>query len=204
MSSWLCSLCRWASRAKRTFRWRVEVITVTSGLRAPNGVAFRDGALYVAEINRVLRFDDIESRLDNPPAPVVVSDDFPEDWMHGWKYIAFGPDGKLYVPVGAPCNLCDRSEDEPKYASFTRMNPDGSDLEVFASGIRNSVGFDWDPTTHDLGAQPRATPGTASPWSTWKTTAPSSTRCLPKAGCNRTTVRGADRSTCWLRPMARC
>ena len=127
-----------------------EVITVTSGLRAPNGVAFRDGALYVAEINRVLRFDDIESRLDNPPAPVVVSDDFPEDWMHGWKYIAFGPDGKLYVPVGAPCNLCDRSEDEPKYASITRMNPDGSDLEVFASGIRNSVGFDWDPTTHDL------------------------------------------------------
>ena len=98
----------------------------------------------------MLRFDDIESRLDNPPAPVVVSDDFPEDWTHGWKYIAFGPDGKLYVPVGAPCNLCDRSEDEPKYASITRMNPDGSDLEVFASGIRNSVGFDWDPTTHDL------------------------------------------------------
>jgi glucose/arabinose dehydrogenase len=127
-----------------------KVITVTSGLNAPNGVAFRDGALYVAEINRVLRFDDIESRLDDAPAPVVVSDDFPEDWMHGWKYIAFGPDGKLYVPVGAPCNLCDRSEDEPKYASITRMNPDGSDLEVFASGIRNSVGFDWDPTTHDL------------------------------------------------------
>ena len=127
-----------------------EIITVTSGLRAPNDVAFRDGALCVAEINRVLCFHDIESRLDNPPPPVVISDDFPGDWMHGWKYIAFGSDGKLYVPVEAPCNLFDLSEDEPKYASITHMNPDGSDLEVFASGIRNSVGFDWGPTTHDL------------------------------------------------------
>ena len=127
-----------------------EVITLIRGLNAPNGVAFQGGALYVAEINRVLRFDEIESRLDDPPQPVVVSDEFPEDWMHGWKYIAFGPDGKLYVPVGAPCNVCDHSADEPKYASITRMNPDGTDLEVFASGIRNSVGFDWDPTSKDL------------------------------------------------------
>ena len=127
-----------------------EVITIARGLYAPNGVAFRNGALYVAEINRVLRFDNIESHLDNPPKPVVVSDEFPGDFMHGWKYIAFGPDGKLYVPVGAPCNVCDHSEDEPKYASITRMNPDGSDLEVFASGIRNSVGFDWDPVTQEI------------------------------------------------------
>ena len=127
-----------------------EVITIDTGLNAPNGVAFRDGSLYVAEINRILRYDWIESRLDNPPEPVVVTDAFPTDWMHGWKFIAFGPDGKLYVPVGAPCNVCDRADDEPRYGSITRMNPDGSELEVFASGIRNSVGFDWHPATNEL------------------------------------------------------
>ncbi len=127
-----------------------EVITIDTGLNAPNGVAFRDGSLYVAEINRILRYDGIESRLDNPPEPVVVNDTYPTDWMHGWKFIAFGPDGKLYVPVGAPCNVCDRADDEPRYGSITRMNPDGSELEVFASGIRNSVGFDWHPATNEL------------------------------------------------------
>ncbi len=127
-----------------------QVITIDTGLNAPNGVAFRDGSLYVAEINRILRYDGIESRLDNPPEPVVVNGTFPTDWMHGWKFIAFGPDGKLYVPVGAPCNVCDRVGDDPRYASITRMNPDGSDLEVFASGIRNSVGFDWNPATNEL------------------------------------------------------
>ena len=127
-----------------------EVITIDAGLNAPNGVAFRDGSLYVAEINRILRYDGIESRLDDPPEPVVVTDAFPTDWMHGWKFIAFGPDDKLYVPVGGPCNVCDRSDSDPRYASITRMNPDGSDLEVFASGIRNSVGFDWNPATNEL------------------------------------------------------
>ena len=127
-----------------------EVITIDTGLNAPNGVAFRDGALYVAEINRILRYDGIESRLDDPPDPVVVNSTFPTDWMHGWKFIAFGPDGKLYVPVGGPCNVCDRTDEDPRYASITRMNPDGSDLEVFASGIRNSVGFDWHPATSEL------------------------------------------------------
>ena len=127
-----------------------EVITLTQGLNAPNGVAFRDGALYVAEISRILRYDDIETRLDDPPAPVVVNDSFPTDWMHGWKFIDFGPDGKLYTPVGAPCNICDREADDPRYASITRMNADGSNLEVFASGIRNSVGYDWHPETGEL------------------------------------------------------
>ena len=127
-----------------------EVITIAAGLNAPNGVAFRDGSLYVAEINRILRYDRIESRLNDPPEPVVVTDAFPTDWMHGWKFIAFGPDDKLYVPVGAPCNVCDRGDEEPRYSSITRMNADGSDLEVFASGIRNSVGFDWHPATKEL------------------------------------------------------
>jgi len=125
-----------------------EVITLARGLNMPNGVAFRDGALYVATVNRILRFDDIESHLDNPPQPVVVNDSFPRDRGHSWKFIRFGSDGMLYVPVGAPCNICER-EDE-RYASITRMKPDGTDLEVFARGIRNTVGFDWHPQTQEL------------------------------------------------------
>jgi glucose/arabinose dehydrogenase len=125
-----------------------QVLTIATGLNSPSGVAYRSGALYVAEINRVLRYDSLESRLDSPPEPVVVNDRLPSDRHHGWKFIAFGPDGMLYVPVGAPCNLCER--DDPLYASITRMKPDGSGLEVFASGIRNTVGFDWHPQTREL------------------------------------------------------
>jgi glucose/arabinose dehydrogenase len=124
-----------------------EIITIARGLNAPNGVAMRDGALYVAEIGRVLRFDGIEGRLHDPPAPVVVSDVLPNRAHHGWKFIRFGPDGKLYVPVGAPCNVCDAP---PPFASILRMNPDGSGIEVYASGVRNTVGFDWHPETGEL------------------------------------------------------
>lgn len=122
--------------------------TIARGLNMPNGVAFRNGALYVAEVDRILRFDDIEKRLANPPKPVVVNDDFPSDRAHGWKYIAFGPDGMLYVPVGMPCNVCEKSD--PRYGTIMRMKPDGSGLEVFARGVRNSVGFAWHPVTHEL------------------------------------------------------
>ena len=121
---------------------------IGTGLNTPNGVAFRNGALYVAEISRVLRYDNIEDRLSDPPDPIVLNDSFPSDRWHGWKYIAFGPDGKLYLPVGAPCNVCERADE--RYSSIMRMNPDGSDLEVFAHGVRNTVGFDWDPVTGDL------------------------------------------------------
>ncbi len=123
------------------------VLTVARGLNMPNGVAFRDGALYVAEVNRVLRYDNIESRLTNPPPPVVVNDGFPRDRHHGWKFIRFGPDGLFYVPVGAPCNICESGD---PYATITRMRPDGTGLEVFARGVRNSVGFDWHPETREL------------------------------------------------------
>ena len=122
------------------------VRTIADNLNTPNGVAFNDGALYVAEINRLLRFDDIEASLDNVPQPKVVRDDLPKDGHHGWRYIAFGPDGKLYFPIGAPCNVCN----EPKYAMITRMNADGSGQEVFARGVRNTVGFTWHPTTKQL------------------------------------------------------
>lgn len=124
-----------------------EKLVIASGLTAPNGVAFRDGALYVGDAWRILRYDDIESRLDHPPKPVVVFDGYPHDAWHGWKFIAFGPDGFLYVPVGAPCNVCQR---DPPYASITRLRPDGTGMEVFARGVRNSVGFDWDPKTKEL------------------------------------------------------
>jgi glucose/arabinose dehydrogenase len=122
-----------------------RVLTIARGLEQPNGVAFRDGALYVAEVSRILRFDGIERRLEKPPRPVVVTAAFPRDEHHGWKFIRFGPDGLLYVPVGAPCNVCDR--DEPLYASLTRLRPDGTGLAVYAHGIRNTVGFDWQPGT---------------------------------------------------------
>ena len=125
-----------------------QVLTIASGLEVPNGVAVREGALYVAEVSRILRFDDIESRLDNPPRPVVVSDRFPTDRHHGWKFIRFGPDGWLYVPVGAPCNVCE--PDPERYALISRIRPDGSGYEPFARGVRNSVGFDWHPETKEL------------------------------------------------------
>ncbi len=125
-----------------------KVRTVAAGLTMPVGVAFRDGALYASSTSRIVRLDDIEARLDNPPQPVVVSDRFPTETHHGWKFIAFGPDGYLYVPVGAPCNIC--APDENRYANIMRMKPDGTDLQVVARGVRNSVGFDWHPATHQL------------------------------------------------------
>ena len=124
--------------------------TVANDMNAPNGVAFYDGALYIAEIDKVYRIDNIESTLENPAKPVLINDSFPSEEHHGWKYIAFGPDGKLYVPVGAPCNICNDSEKDKRFASITRMNADGSGLEVYAHGIRNSVGFAWHPQTKEL------------------------------------------------------
>jgi glucose/arabinose dehydrogenase len=115
-------------------------------LNMPNGVAFKDGALYVAEIHRIIRYDNVEAVLDTAPKPKVVRDDLPKDRHHGARYLAFGPDGKLYLGIGAPCNVCN----EPKYATISRMNPDGTELEVFARGVRNSVGFTWHPTTREL------------------------------------------------------
>ena len=126
-----------------------QVHTIASGLESPSGIAFRDGALYVAAVSRILRFDGIESQLGAPPAPVVVNGRLPTEAAHGWKYLAFGPDGLLYVPIGAPCNICERTDDE-RFATITRMKPDGSGLEIFARGIRNTVGFDWHPQTREL------------------------------------------------------
>lgn len=125
-----------------------EVKTIAEGLNSPNGVAFYDGALYVAEIDKIWRYPDIEDNLDEVPEPELISDAFPSDEHHGWKFIKFGPDDKLYVPVGAPCNICEPDPDE--YANLQRMNPDGSELEVFARGVRNTVGFAWHPESEEL------------------------------------------------------
>jgi glucose/arabinose dehydrogenase len=130
-----------------------QVVVLARGLNTPNGVAFRDGSLYVAEVNRVLRYDGVLEWLTQPASSrqplksVVVSDKFPSDSHHGWKYLAFGPDGLLYLQVGAPCNICDRGD---PYATIWRMKPDGTGLEIFARGVRNSVGVAWHPETREL------------------------------------------------------
>lgn len=121
---------------------------IAENLTMPNGVAYKDGALYVTEISRILRYDHINQQLANHPKPVVIYDQLPSDKHHGWKYLRFGPDHKLYTAVGAPCNIC--NPEQAIYASLVRLNPDGSGFEIIAKGIRNTVGFDWQPGTDSL------------------------------------------------------
>ncbi len=125
-----------------------QVLTVASGLNEPNGVAVLKGDLFIAEIHRIVKLKDISAYLADPPKPEVVYDGYPQDRHHGWKYLRVGPDGKLYAPVGAPCNIC--LSDKEIYASLTRLDPDGKNFEIFARGIRNTVGFDWHPQTGEL------------------------------------------------------
>ena len=124
-----------------------EVKTVLSGLELPSGIEFRKGALYVATPKQISRYDNIEDNLDKAPAPVVIYDKLPGDVPHGWKFLRFGPDDKLYVPIGAPCNICDPGE---THAQIFRINADGSSPEVIARGVRNTVGFDFHPKTKEL------------------------------------------------------
>jgi glucose/arabinose dehydrogenase len=124
-----------------------EVKPLFSGLFRPNGLAFRDGTLYIAELNKISKVEKIEDNLDNPPKPVVIYDDLPNDEPHGWKYLTIGPDNKLYFQVGAPCNICMPSE---RHAQIRRINLDGSGAEVIARGIRQVVGMDFDPTSKQL------------------------------------------------------
>ena len=123
-----------------------RTIELLRGMSTPNGIAFHKGDLYVAEIDRVYRYADIEENLGSVPHAEVLDIDLPSDRHHGWRYIGFGPDDKLYISIGAPCNVCD----EFGYAQIIRMNADGSSRETFASGIRNSVGFTWHPTSDEL------------------------------------------------------
>jgi glucose/arabinose dehydrogenase len=124
-----------------------KVVVLASGLNMPSGLAYRDGALYVAAVNRILKFPDVARDLEKPPKPEVVSDAFPGDRHHGWKFVRFGPDGKLYVPVGAPCNICAVNG---LHATITRLDVAGGKPEIVARGVRNSVGFDFHPQTREL------------------------------------------------------
>jgi glucose/arabinose dehydrogenase len=123
------------------------VKVIASGLHRPNGVAFHDGSLYVAELSKIWRFDNIEDNLDHPPKPVLIYDDLPKDEAHGWKFISIGPDNKLYVPIGSPGNI---TMPPPTHAQIRRMDLDGKNVELVALGVRNSVGFDWNPITKDM------------------------------------------------------
>jgi glucose/arabinose dehydrogenase len=124
-----------------------EAKVIASGLDRPNGLAFHNGALYIGEGTKISKYEKIEDHLDNPPQPVVIYDDLPNHQSHGWKFIAIGPDNKLYINVGAPCNICIPPEEN---AQIRRINLDGGGAEVFARGVRNSVGFDWHPVTKAL------------------------------------------------------
>ena len=125
-----------------------ELKVIADKLFLPNGIEFHKGSLYVATPKDITRYDNIEARLDNPPAPVMIYDKLPGQVPHGWKFIKIGPDGKLYVPIGAPCNICEPDRDV--FTRIIRMNLDGSGVETVLKGMRNTVGFDWDPRTKQL------------------------------------------------------
>ncbi len=124
------------------------VLTIDSGLYQPNGIVFHEGALYVATVTQILRYDNIEANLNTPPEPVVLVSGLP-DAHHGWKYLRLSPDeGRLFFQIGAPCNVCDQAD--PRFATISSVALDGSDFQVYASGVRNSVGFDFHPDTGEL------------------------------------------------------
>ena len=123
-----------------------QVRVIATGLNKPTGVTMYEGDLYVSAIDSILKFPDIEDHLDDPPAPQVVTDQLPAEAHANGRFIAFGPDGKLYVSIGAPCNVCVK----PGYAKIVSMNPDGSDMQDVALGVRNSVGFDWQPGSNKM------------------------------------------------------
>jgi glucose/arabinose dehydrogenase len=124
-----------------------EVKVLESGLYRPNGVAFKDGTLYIAELSQISKIDNVEDKLDNPPKPTVIYTDLPKDEAHGWKFIAIGPDNKLYIPVGQPGNNVLHDKD---HGQIRRINLDGTGRETIALGVRNTVGFDWNPVNKQL------------------------------------------------------
>ncbi len=127
-----------------------DKVMVLDTMAVPNGVAMRNGDLYVAQVGSLWKYPAVEDNLNRTPKKELVYDDYPKEFHHGWKYIAFGPDDKLYIPVGAPCNICNRTDEDERFATITRMDPDGSNREIYAKGVRNTVGFTWHPESGDL------------------------------------------------------
>jgi glucose/arabinose dehydrogenase len=125
-----------------------KIYIIAENLDMPNGIVLHKGALFVAEIGRILRFDNIEAHLNTPPPPVVIYNKLPTDSYHGWRYLGLGPDQKLYISIGVPCNVC--KENNSLFGTINRMNPDGSQFETVAVGVRNSMGFAWHPQTQEL------------------------------------------------------
>lgn len=130
--------------------FKADNIMVLDTMEVPNGIAMRNGDLYVAQVGSLWKYPNIEEQLGGDLEKELIYDDFPTEFHHGWKYIAFGPDDKLYVPVGAPCNICNRTDEDERYATISRMDPDGSNREIYARGVRNSVGFTWHPDTKEM------------------------------------------------------
>ncbi|SMC16219.1 Glucose/arabinose dehydrogenase, beta-propeller fold [Andreprevotia lacus DSM 23236] len=125
-----------------------EAVQIANGLTLPIGVAFRNGDLYASSVDRILRWPGIEAKPGKPPQPQVFYAGLPAERHHGGRYLGFGPDGWLYFGVGAPCNICAPEPDT--YANLQRISPDGRKREVVARGIRNTVGFDWQPGSKAL------------------------------------------------------
>lgn len=123
-----------------------RTVVFASGLDVPNGIDVHGSDLYVAERTRLLRYPQALQRIDNPPEPIVIRDDLPDQGRHGWRYMRIGPDDMIYVSIGAPCNICE----EEDYAEIRRYSLDGQQMEVYARGVRNSIGFDWHPETGEL------------------------------------------------------
>jgi glucose/arabinose dehydrogenase len=127
--------------------FKADNIIVLDSMEVPNGIAMRNGDLYVAQVGSLWKYPNIEDQIGGELKKELIYDDFPTEFHHGWKYIAFGPDDKLYVPVGAPCNICNRTDEDERFATISRMDPDGSNREIYARGVRNSDGFTWHPDT---------------------------------------------------------
>ena len=126
---------------------KTELKTVAEGLYRPNGLAYHKGTLYIAELSQISKIDNVEDNLDKVNKPTVIYTDLPKDEAHGWKFIAIGPDNKLYIPVGQPGNNVLHDKD---HGQIRRINLDGTGRENVALGVRNSVGFDWNPVNKQL------------------------------------------------------
>ena len=130
--------------------FKADNVMVLDTMEVPNGIAMRNGDLYVTQVGSLWKYPNIEDQLDGELEKELIYDDFPTEFHHGWKYIAFGPDDKLYVPVGAPCNICNSTDEDERFATISRMDPDGTNREIYARGVRNSVGFTWHPDTKQM------------------------------------------------------
>jgi len=126
---------------------KTEIKTIAEGLYRPNGLAYHNGTLYIAELSQISKIDNVEANLDKPSKPTVIYTDLPKDEAHGWKFIAIGPDNKLYVPIGQPGNNVLHDKD---HGQIRRINLDGTGAEIVAKGVRNTVGFDWNPLNKQL------------------------------------------------------